>query len=82
MKNKIDNDKRIFKNYLNAMVRASEIATETKKIMVVGQHIETLKYHIMEQDSPELMETIEDDLFDEGMGELETFGNCVNVHPN
>lgn len=78
----MDNNKRIFNKYDYAMIQASIIATETKKIMVVGMHCETQKYHIMEKDSPELLETVEDDLFDEGMGEVEKFVNCMNVHPN
>lgn len=75
-------NKRIFNRYENAMVHASNIANETKKIMVVGMNAETGKYHIMEKDSPELLETIEDDLFDEGMGEVDKFVNCINVHSN
>jgi hypothetical protein len=78
----MDKNKRIFNNYGNAMVQASTIATETKKVIVVGMNAETGKFHVMEKDSPELLETIEDDLFDEGMGESEKFVNCMNVHPN
>lgn len=74
-------NKRIFKHFDNAIIRASEIATQTKKIMVVGMHCETSKYHIMEQNSPELMETTTDEMDGEEV-EIETYINCINVHPN
>lgn len=77
----MDKDKRIFTNHDNAVIRASEIATETNKIMVVGMHCETTKYHVMEKDSPDLMETTTEEM-DGEMVECETYINCWNIHPN
>lgn len=77
----MDPNKRIFNHHDNALIRASEIATETKKILVVGMHCETRKFHIMEKDSPELLDTTPMEM-DGEMVDIETFINCMNVHPN
>ena len=77
----MDMNKRIFRNHDIAIIRASEIATETNKVMVVGMHCETQKFHIMEKDSPELMETTTDEMDGEAV-EIETYINCWNVHPS
>jgi hypothetical protein len=74
-------NKRIFNHYENALIRASELATEGKKIMVVGMDCETRKYHVMEKDAPELLETVQDEMDGETV-DIERFINCINVHPN
>jgi hypothetical protein len=77
----MDQNKRIFKNYATAMLRADEIATETNKIMVVGMHCDTRLFHIMEKDSPELYDTTPCEMDGETV-DCETYINCINVHPN
>jgi hypothetical protein len=71
---------RIFTNYDIALVTASTIAVLTRKVMIVGMDCETGKFHILNTNSPELMDTVPEEM-DGEMVEVERFVNCVNVHP-